>query len=232
MKIIPVVDYKQGKVVLAIKGQRDEYLPIMDGLFTTPSLRCAIDTFINFADCVYIADLDSIVVKELDMQLWANFFTAYPNVQFWLDIGSEVEKWSEFMHSASNVRPIVGSESFSTTSELCTILQNLAAFKPLLSIDMSGEILLGPTDIISGIASWPKDLIYLQLKRVGSDAGPDISWLESNAELLSNFNIYIGGGVRNIQDVHFLKEKNISGVLVANSLHNGAINIEDIKTFN
>lgn len=231
MEIIPVVDYKQGKVVLAVKGQRDKYKPVTQGLFSTPSLPCAIDTFIKFADCVYIADLDSIVDNKIDFTLWNNIFRLYPDTGFWLDIGNAVQQWSTYMHSATNVRPIVSSESFSTTGELCTTLQNLALFKPLLSIDMLGEQVLGATDLTSVIKYWPKDLIYLQLKRVGSATGPDISWLQANAEVLKDFNLYIGGGIRNMQDIQALKEKNISGVLVANALHNKSISAQQIKAF-
>lgn len=231
MKIIPVADYRHGKVVLAVKGQREKYRPVRQGLFTTPSLDCAIDTFITFADCVYIADLDSIIDKKIDFIFWTNFFMSYPDTQFWLDIGNKVEYWSSFMHSAKNVRPIVGSESFSTNQELCTILQNLAAFKPLLSIESLGDEMLGPEDLIHSIQHWPKDLIYLQLQRVGSAAGPDITWLLANAEELQDFNVYLGGGIRNRQDIQDLQQYNIAGVLLANSLHSGAINKEQIQTF-
>jgi phosphoribosylformimino-5-aminoimidazole carboxamide ribotide isomerase len=231
MKIIPVVDYRQGNVVLAVKGQRETYKPVTQGLFATPSLDCAINTFITFANCVYIADLDSIIDKKIDFMFWTNFFMSYPDTQFWLDIGSKVEQWSLFMHSAKNVRPIVGSESFSTNEELCTILQNLASFKPLLSIESMGDKMLGPADLISSIQHWPKDLIYLQLQRVGSATGPDFRWLQANAETLKDFNIYIGGGIRNIQDIQDMQQYNIAGVLLANSLHSGAINKEQIKKF-
>lgn len=156
---------------------------------------------------------------------------SYPDTQFWLDIGSKVDQWPSFMPSATNVRPIVGSESFSTTEELCTIIQTLAAFKPLLSIESLGKKMLGPAGLISSIQHWPKDLIYLQLKRVGSATGPDIDWIQANSEILKDFNLYIGGGIRNIQDIQTLKEQNMSGVLVANSLHNNSISPQQIKAF-
>lgn len=229
MKIVPVIDYKQGKVVLAIRGERKKYKPLTQGLFDNPTLKCATETFIKHSDCIYIADLDSIIDNNIDYTLWANFFKRYPDTQFWLDVGSGIKQWSTFMHRANNVRPVVGSESFSSTEQLCTILQELATYKPLLSIDQLGDRLLGPAELISSISLWPKDLIYLQLKRVGTATGPDITWLQHNAKLLTEFNIYIGGGIRDRHDIYKLKEQKVCGVLIASSLHSGAITAEEMK---
>ena len=42
--------------------------------------------------------------------------------------------------------------------------------------------------------------------------------------------IFVGGGVRDIEDLVELKNLGVSGVLVATALHSGKISIEELKT--
>ena len=231
MDIIPVIDYLQGNVVLAVAGQRDEYKAIEDGIFAQATLPCAIDTLIKMARFkrIYIADLDSIEHQQLDATLWSDLVKAYPQIEFWLDIGGKVTAWPKFMHENKNARPIVGSESFEDMDTLYKSLESLKPYRPLLSIDLLGTDNLGPSDLLTSSSYWPEDIICLQLQRVGTSAGPDLKWLSQHNELLGKFNVYLGGGTRGIQDIQALQEQSIKGVLIAKALHSQSITQEDLK---
>jgi phosphoribosylformimino-5-aminoimidazole carboxamide ribotide isomerase len=47
--------------------------------------------------------------------------------------------------------------------------------------------------------------------------------------LEENVNVYVGGGVRDIDDLIWLENLGVSGVLVATALHSGKISIQDLK---
>ena len=52
--------------------------------------------------------------------------------------------------------------------------------------------------------------------------------LEEDAEL----ELITGGGVRDVTDLHTLKNAGIKGVLIASALHNGSITPQDLQTLN
>lgn len=233
MKIIPVIDYMQGDVVLAIKGERDYYLPIESKLCESSSLQDIIANLLTLApfDCIYIADLDSIHCKSFKPDLWPQLCNAYPHIEFWLDIGKYVSQWSNIMQSVPNARPIVGSESIASVTNLKIILRILNNYNPLLSIDIKDQNVLGPEDLFDSMTIWPKDIIILPLSHVGSHEGPAIDLVETYIQQLSEFNIFTGGGIRNEQDLEKLDQLGISGALLASCLHTGSVTSQHMYNF-
>ena len=71
-------------------------------------------------------------------------------------------------------------------------------------------------------------VIVLDLTRVGSGEGVNVDFLKKVLEAMS-IDVYVGGGVRDINDLVELKELGVSGVLVATALHSGKISIEELK---
>ncbi len=71
-------------------------------------------------------------------------------------------------------------------------------------------------------------VIVLDLARVGSDEGVNIDFLkEVIAEV--GVDVYVGGGVRDINDLVELRNLGVSGVLIATALHTGKITIAQLK---
>ena len=59
----------------------------------------------------------------------------------------------------------------------------------------------------------------MTLARVGSGAGPDVERLASIQSIAAGREIYAAGGVRNAADLRALKERGVSGALIATALH-------------
>ena len=233
MKVIPVIDYMNGQVVLAEKGNRSNYLPVNSNLCEHSDVHGVIEKILSLASfsTIYIADLDSINQQALNIDLWQSIFTTYPDIEFWCDIGAQVNSWNLFVGNTSNVRPVIGSEAFTNLQELTTTLNALQNTNPLLSLDFNCKTLIGPNDILNNFFNWPEEIIVLTLNRVGSFDGPDIELLNRLKKRLVNCMIYAGGGVRNSEDLKKLKALGLSGVLIAKSLHTRTINSKDLACF-
>ncbi len=225
MKIIPVIDYQYGQVVLAKAGRREKYQPARSSVSQSSEIHHVIEKILNFAHfkTIYIADLDSIERQHFDSQLWTSVCNKYPDIEFWIDAGSMHDQWTETMHSNTNVRPILGSESFSTVEVLATALNHLNQYNPLLSIDIKHNHILGPANLLDYHTLWPKDVIILSLGHVGSDDGPDRQLLRDMVPYQASHNFYYGGGLRNLEDIQRLAKQNIEGALIASMLHHGKI---------
>lgn len=71
MEIIPVIDLKNGVVVAAQKGKRDNYQPIQSLLCQSSTIESVVEGFlsINAFKIIYIADLDAITKSGNNQQL-------------------------------------------------------------------------------------------------------------------------------------------------------------------
>jgi len=223
MKIIPVIDYQQGNVVLAQMGNRESYQAISSVLCDKPDINSVIDGILTLAEfkTIYIADLDCIEKQQFDSTLWPTLCSIHPHVEFWIDLGNFSQQWDQVMNNITNARPVIGSESHTSIQSLNAILVALNRYRPLLSIDIKQSKILGPQQLLSKFNAWPDDVLILSLSHVGSNNGPDINSIEKISKHFSVQNIYYGGGTRDSDDVSELEKLNIKGVLVANSLHSG-----------
>ena len=233
MNIIPVIDYMRGQVVLAEKGNRASYQPVYSELCKHSDIHSVLRNLMSLADfnTVYVADLDSIENQQLNYSLWQEIFDAYANIQFWCDFGRPVSSWNDTMANVLNARPIVGTEAFNNIQNLTDTLNNLKKFRPLLSLDFKNSKLLGPDKLLSTFTRWPKDVIILSLNRVGSASGPDIELIQALLKHFTDCNVYVGGGIKNADDLKKLQSSGISGTLLAKSLHTKSISAQEITHF-
>ena len=236
MKIVPVLDYMDGHVVLAQGGQRASYRAISkdnSSLLTDHSVEAVIDGYLTLYPFknMYIADLDCICGQPLDIPFWSHALSAYPEIEFWLDIGLQVKDWAELAEQCSLLRPIVGTELFSSLSHLQQTLNDLQPYRPILSIDMKHDQILGVADILTIREHWPDDVILLSLERVGSADGPKFEQLSALTDD-PRLTVYSGGGTRHYEDVIALSEAGAAGVLLARALHDGSINQADVERLN
>ena len=70
------------------------------------------------------------------------------------------------------------------------------------------------------------------MNKVGSNQGFDIPTLLNLQSLLSNHNVFYGGGIRNYTDLNKLKDSGFSGALIASALHNKEITHDDLYLIN
>jgi phosphoribosylformimino-5-aminoimidazole carboxamide ribotide isomerase len=225
MKIIPVIDLKNGVVVHARQGNREHYEPINTDLCKSSDIFQVIEAFLNVYafDSFYIADLNAITHQGNHDLLIADVLVRYPQIIFWIDKG--YQEYEEGVPTASNALPVLGSESYRNDT-----LAEIKAYKHnfILSLDFSNANALGPDSLFSSPSFWPKNIIIMTLDRVGSNHGPDLNKLTEFCRQYPDKNFIAAGGIRNKQDCVLLSKAGIHQALVASALHSRTIKSEDI----
>ena len=223
MKIIPVIDLKDGLVVHAQQGIRAQYQPICTQLCQSSDIYQIIQAFLgiyNF-DAMYIADLNAITQQGGNERLITEVMAFFPRILFWIDSGYQPVK-----KNPGNYFPVLGSECYGDE----TVLE-LKAFNNhfILSLDYSLSKELGAKSLFSNPDLWPDKIIIMTLNRVGSNQGPDLDKLKWFCRQYPLKQFIAAGGIRNTNDLLALKQVGIKQALIASALHSGAISPKDIK---
>jgi phosphoribosylformimino-5-aminoimidazole carboxamide ribotide isomerase len=222
MRLIPVIDLKDGVVVHAQRGQRSTYLPINSPLCPSADVYEVIEAFLQLADfkLIYLADLNAITQQGDNQTVIHALLCRYPLITFWLDAGYQSPNL--VFAGVNNYRPVLGSEC-------CTAKQFSATKNALLSLDFSSnDTPLGETALFEQSDLWSEQVIIMTLARVGSDSGADIEKLHFYQQAYPQTDFIAAGGVRNLTDLKQLKAIGINAALVASALHTKAISKADI----
>ena len=224
MQIIPVIDIKAGRAVLARQGERKNYQPLSTPLCTSSQLADVIDAYLSLYTFtqIYIADLDALMGIGNNQKLIYSAIAHYPQLNFIIDCGS-----LQTYYTAINVTPIIGTESVDKQT-LQDIKQQTNDF--ILSLDFCAENKpMGDPVLYQYPALWPKQLIIMTLGLVGKNSGSDLMKLQHYYCSYPEHNFIAAGGIRHRQDLIQLKAIGIQRALVASALHNGALTAADIR---
>ncbi len=229
MRIVPVLDLKGGVVVHALRGERAGYAPLrsrlVDGSEPVAVARalCAH----TGSEPLYVADLDAIAGAPADVETLRRL-TAI--AELWVDAGATTAAQAAALDSAGAIRNVIGTESLADAGT--------AAGRrppPVLSVDLRDGRLVSPRTDLAG--SGPeaavglahelavRELLVIDLARVGSRAGPPLEVVATLAAALPGVDVYAGGGVRDDRDLDALAAAGAAGALVATALHDGAITV-------
>jgi phosphoribosylformimino-5-aminoimidazole carboxamide ribotide isomerase len=228
MEIIPAIDLRDGTVVHARMGRRDEYRPLQtplaassDPVDVTRGLL-SLHPFMTF----YVADLDAIERRGDNRPVLLRLKSAFPQLTFWVDNGigdrDEAEHWLD----AGLGHLVIGSE----TQADAGLIRSFAGDKRIaLSLDFMQDSFRGPAPLLADTASWPRQIIVMTLARVGSRAGPDLERLSAICDSADGRAVYAAGGVRDAADLVALQRAGAAGALVASCLHDGRLTAGDIS---
>lgn len=223
MKIIPVIDLKDGMVVHARQGLRDQYQPINTRLCQSPDIYRVIEAFLGVYafDTFYIADLNAITRQGDHDRLIADVAATFPRLLFWVDRG-----YQGFKTHPANYISVLGSECYNDETAL-----ELKAFDKrfILSLDYSISGEMGAKSLFSNQDLWPETIIIMTLNRVGSHQGPDLDKLGRFCGRYPRKQFIAAGGIRNAADLQALKRVGVQRALIASALHSGAIGHKEIK---
>ena len=224
IKLIPVIDLKDGIVVHAKYGQRDNYQPIQSVLSEQPDIYSVLNGFLRLHafDTLYIADLNAITQNGDNSTLIQQVINDFPTIMFWIDAGKIHPQ--EF---PQKYMPILGSEYM---DKHCATYLAQFNHEFILSLDhgVVGER-LGAAELWHEPNYWPKEVIIMTLARVGSSQGVASKELQHFNEVHPNKQFIAAGGVRNMNDIDILKKYNVKAVLLASAFHLGAITAESLK---
>jgi len=243
MKIIPVMDLLNEKVVHGIGGERKEYLPISNSIITKSAepLIVANDFYEKLGlNCFYIADLNLIQKTERKEMNKNKVFEIKKKTNFHLmmDGGCTTSEDVIKILDLGIDQAIIGTETLDSLAELEKIVDLIDKNKIILSIDFKGGKIitknqdinrLSISELIEIIDSYSLEaIIVLELQKVGSQSGPLNNSLLEIMKQEPKTKIFVGGGVRNIQDLFLLQQYGVSGVLIATAFHKGLITKEDL----
>lgn len=233
MRIIPVIDLKQGQVVRGIGGRRDEYQPIASPLVDNARPGQVAQAFVEKLGLatVYVADLDAIAGAEPDDASYAQMAAA--GAKLWIDAGAgDVSRAREVMPYADAV--IVGLESLTDPAALTEIVAELTAARVIFSLDLKLGVPLTrcaawrdltPLAIArEAVACGVTRMIVLDLAAVGAEGGPTtLELARALRQAFPQLELVGGGGVRDRADLGQLAAAGFDAALVASALHEGRI---------
>jgi len=227
-RVIFVMDIFNRNVVLAKGGVRENYRPVSDS-----SAVCRTSAPLEIVGAlrpreVYIADLNALQVKgplDINVEIIREVsLKADTMLDFGVSFLTDVEKALSIAGTA-----VIGTE----TGKLAVIRD--AAFKNPGRISVSIDVKYGkvlkqdpeipedPFEIVKLLNELPlKDLIFLDLDRVGTASGFDPVFLHKLAEG-SLHDVLLAGGVRCMEDLFALNRLGIKGALVATAIHSGLV---------
>jgi HisA/HisF family protein len=241
MRIVPVLDLKGGVVVHARRGQRSEYAPLrsplVDGCEPVAVAR-ALCTACR-TSTLYVADLDALAGEPVDVATLTGLAAV---AEPWVDAGATTPERAAALARAGVARNVIGTESLEaggvdTAGGAGSAGEAGATHAPrrILSVDLRDGRLISPRPELDGrdpaaaaplaIALGVREVLVIDLARVGSGSGPPLDAVAQLAEVLPGLKIYAGGGVRDDADLRALESAGAAGALVATALHEGRISL-------
>ena len=224
MRVIGVIDIRDGAAVHARGGVRERYEAIGDPLELA---RTYLD------DCgvaeLYVADLDAIespahAVRHPHVQ------TICERAAVWLDAGvSSVVRAREAI-ALGAAHAVVGLETLPSFDVLTDICEAIGGDRVAFSLDMWHGVPVGigegehPAVLASrAVRCGVSAIIALDLARVGMRVGLDVDLLKQVRDAARGVELIAGGGVRGQDDLDRLADIGADGALVATALLDGTV---------
>jgi HisA/HisF family protein len=220
MRVLGVIDLKDGTAVHAVRGERERYRPVGDPLSIARRFRDALAL-----DELYVADLDAItgggendgVIRALARE-----------ARVMVDAGVSEPEGARALLDLGVDRVVVATETLPDADALDRLLP-----EAVLSVDLRDGRTLSPDPRLAGLPAVDavarlhrpglREAIVLDLSRVGSGAGPDVGPLAEIHAAFPDLELLAGGGVRDVGDLRALGDAGAAGALVATALHSGVI---------
>ncbi len=236
--MIPVIDLKAGVAVHAVRGERERYRPLRSRIAAgSDPVRLTRAVRERFGlDELYVADLDAIAGGPLSSQAVDGLAR---EGRVMVDAGATSATAVAALLELGVARVVVGTESLPGARAFRRLRAELPEAPLVLSLDLRGGRLLSPDPALAGIAAGDalaqlqaagaREAIVLDLARVGSGAGPDVTLIGELHARFPDVELLAGGGVRHADDLRALAGAGASGALVATALHGGALEAGDLR---
>ena len=220
MQIIPVIDLMNKMAVHGKSGNRDEYKPLKSVICNSAN---PIDVAMAYkergAETIYIADLNFIigngdnfdVIKEIDF------------VNKIVDIGIKRREDLE------NIKKILNKDDKAiVATETLKDIELLKERDIVVSLDFkNGELLNYNLDEILSYVREDTPLIILDISSVGTQRGINVELIKYVLNKTNN-PIYVGGGIKGMEDLELCYNLGVDGVLIATAIHKGILDLEEI----
>jgi phosphoribosylformimino-5-aminoimidazole carboxamide ribotide isomerase len=176
---------------------------------------------------LYIADLDGIEGKGVQLDLVRRLAAALPGVTLWVDNGAQCQAEVAALLEIERTIAVVGSEGGIGPAALDALTLRHGP-RIALSLDFKGDKFLGDQRLLASRTSWPDKVIAMTLAEVGSRNGPDLTRLGQVAAAAGLHKVYAAGGIRDRADLEEARKAGAHGALIATAIHNGQIKAGDL----
>jgi phosphoribosylformimino-5-aminoimidazole carboxamide ribotide isomerase len=187
-------------------------------------------------DEVYVADLDAIGGGPGSAEIVAALAR---QGRVMVDAGTTAATTVAPLLELGVARVVIGTESLPGAEAFARLRHELPGAPLVVSLDLRGGRLLSPHPALRGLAAvdalarlaeaGAREAIVLDLSRVGSGEGPDVTLLGELHARFPDVELLAGGGVRDADDLRALAGAGTSGALVATALHRGAIGADELR---
>jgi phosphoribosylformimino-5-aminoimidazole carboxamide ribotide isomerase len=233
MRVVGVIDLKDGTAVHAVRGERERYRPVRsviggddgDALALARAFRADLGLHE-----VYVADLDAIVG---DGENGAVIAALAREARVMVDAGVSEPARARALLDLGAQRVIVGTETLTGLDALDGLLAQVPGDALIVSVDLREGRALSADPELAGLPAPDavarlyraglREAIVLDLARVGSGAGPDVALIAEIHAAFPDLELLAGGGVRDVEDLRALAAAGAAGALVATALHSGVI---------
>jgi phosphoribosylformimino-5-aminoimidazole carboxamide ribotide isomerase len=239
LKVVPVLDVLNGVAVHAVRGEREKYSPLKSFLCKSSDPVDVAKAFKNMGFTeLYVADLDAILGKQFTPKVLKRIKDE-TDLSIMVDAGIDTIKKARILLDAGASSIVIGTETLRNLHFIEEALKSFGAEKVVVSIDIVESEILSTSESIKpykpamfaealdkmGVAK----VIILDLKRVGSEQGPNLGLVKEVVEGTS-LEVLTGGGIRNMADLEELRKISVSKALVATALHKGILTPQILKT--
>ncbi|SIO65998.1 phosphoribosylformimino-5-aminoimidazole carboxamide ribotide isomerase [Singulisphaera sp. GP187] len=243
LRVIPVLDVKDGCAVHAVGGDRAHYRPLTSVLHSDSdpvALARALHVQLRFCE-VYLADLDAIAGAGPNLPLYHRL--AELGLSAWVDAGVRDVSSLPPLLAAGVPTILVGLETVSGPEALRAIVETVGPEQLVFSLDLRNG-----TPLTAAQANWcvkepgaiaeealafgVRRFLLLDLARVGLGRGIGTEPLLRHLALAGpDLEITVGGGISSGTELHSLDKAGASAVLVGSALHDGRIGSRELAQF-
>jgi len=238
VKVIPVLDILGGEVVHAVAGERHLYKPIKSVLVDSSNPLSVARAYREklARNSLYVADLDAIMGSGDNSRVLEQIKQTF-NFTMIVDVGAATLDDAMRLINRGFDYVVLGTETLRSLDALKDIMKTPIGERVIASLDVKFQRALSKCIELSGLEPVEaakllyeygvRRLIFLELDRVGTLKGPNFKLLENLCRMPFD-EVFVGGGVRDKDDLWALKKLNVSGVLVASALHTGRLTLKDL----
>lgn len=239
LRIIPVIDLRNGRAVHARGGRRDEYGPLRSRLCDDDPVALA-RAYRDDLGCgeVYVADLDAIEGRPPDLGVLRAL--AALGLGLWVDAGVRGAEQFRALRGAGVDSIVLATETLPGPETLRRLGRYFGPLRIVFGLDLRAGVPLldaaagwwssEPFDLL--VEAWDcgaRRFLVLDLAHVGSGAG--FGGLTAAADFRASrrgAEVAVGGGVAGPADLEHARRAGIDAVLVASALHDGRLTRADL----
>jgi len=240
MNVIPVIDILNGVAVHGIRGERKQYQLLKSVICKSADQPLDIASAfksLGFSG-LYLADLDAILGNSANYNIYGKI-VAQTGLDLMVDAGiTNITKADEVL-AADVPKIVVGSETLTNLDFLGQAIKVFGENKIVVSIDLKHGKVLSASEVIAQMDAVSfaqelgqvgvKQIILLDLDRVGTEHGINFPLLQTLIEK-TGVEVLVGGGIRTLKELEELRELGLSGALIATILHNGKLDVNELKS--